>query len=110
MLNKSKLRSVVLWVIVILIFISIPFIFNWIFHGDESTVFLSFTSSMSVSDWFSFWVSYLSFIASSILAFAALKFSKMIEINNRLTDIDKNIPLFKFNDLKARDNYRKIIS
>ncbi len=100
-MKEFKVQRIVGIILICVAVVIIPIIFNEIFHGSSSSYFWFFESSMSVSEWFSFWISYISLIVSSILAYAALKLTKTVEYNNILGQIDNNISLLKITELNT---------
>jgi len=87
-------RQIAKGILLIVIIIAIPLLFNLIFIGNESSHFLFIHSTLSVSDWFSFWASYISAIVSSLLAYAAISLSKTIELAHNHTEAEKNKQIF----------------
>lgn len=80
--------------VVVSIIIVIPVLFNFLFHGDSESKFWFIKSSLSASDWFAFWISYISTIVSTILACAALKLSKTIELSHQYEEATRNKDMF----------------
>lgn len=81
-------------ILFLLLIISVPIIFNLIFHNGAKSSFWIIDSTLSGADWFSFWISYISTIISTILAYAALKLSKTIEISHQYEEASKNKDMF----------------
>lgn len=91
----KRIKSVLKYGLVVLIIIAIPILFSQIFHGQADTHFWFLKSSLSVSDWFAFWISYISAIVSTFLAVAAMKLSNTIEVAHQYEEAAKNKTLFK---------------
>jgi hypothetical protein len=92
---EEKIKNAFLITLLIIVLFFIPFLFNWCFRGVESSHFFCVNSSMSVSDWFSFWIDYIAVLVSSFLAFAALKLSNIVEMSNKFAEMDKNVELLQ---------------
>lgn len=90
---------------IVAIVIAIPFVFNLLFCGEHSSTFFFVRSSISVSDWFAFWVAYFSVIISSFLAYAAIRLSKTIEIDHELRDADNNKQFFCVKGVRIVSDY-----
>lgn len=101
----SKPKKFLFCTFLLVLISGIPFLFNWVFIGDEQTHFGVIKSTISVSDWFSFWISYLSLIASSVLAYIALKLTLSIEKSNSYLEIDKNASLLKLSNVKYNESF-----
>ena len=61
-------------------FLGIPIFFCFIFHSEEQSQLFGFIPcNMSVSDWFSFWSTYLAAISSMTVALCSLRLTRKIE-------------------------------
>lgn len=109
--SGTKLKNLFLTTILFGVIIAIPIFFNIIFKDSNKSYFWFFESSISVSDWFSFWISYLSLLVSTFLAYAALKLTQTIEYSNVIAEVDKNKVLLKvtqlYTDLELKDKQKK---
>ncbi len=120
--TKRKLISMSCLIIGVLLIFSIlcPIIFAFVFHSNDSSQFMHlFDTDVSVSDWFSFWTSYLSSFQSFLLslpgvllAIWALTLTWQIE-NERLYEVEsQNKTLFVIQEIKitvSDANYKIII-
>ena len=76
--KKGKL--IISLVIALGVLVITPYLFSCIFHGSGSSSFLNFPeTSISVENWFSFWITFLAGTASVVVAVIALHISTNTE-------------------------------
>lgn len=80
----------------------VPLLFNCIFISENKSQFWFIQSSMSVSDWFGFWMSYISVLVSSVLAYAALKLSNSIEYSHFYDKCEQDKMLFQIESMEIK--------
>lgn len=99
-MKKRKARRIVLSIILVAIFLSLPCLFRIIFYGESNTTFLGFlTSTMSVEFWGSFWISYISLGATAFLTYQAFNLSIRLGENQDLQQMETD--RLKFGILRA---------
>lgn len=88
----------------------IPILFLLLFRSEDKSVFVFFRSNMGVSDWFGFWISYISMVVTALLTHNAYRLSKNIEDSQLLRQIENNKVNFRiFDVLSETDKKLKIV-
>lgn len=79
--GHGKVLKIIGFVVFFMFFWGIPCIFCVFFNSDSTkSSFLSiFESSLSVEDWFSFWITYLAAISTLMVSFASVHLANKIE-------------------------------
>ena len=78
---KKILKIIIGFVVFLIIFIGIPYIFYKFFNSGpiKSSFWSIFESSLSVENWFSFWITYLAAISTLMVSFASVRLANKIE-------------------------------
>lgn len=82
-------------VAVIVLFVILPCLFNLLFYSDKKQSHVYFlkdiiTSSLSISDWFGFWITYISLLVTASLTYMAYRLSKKIENNQNTRQMEND--------------------
>lgn len=89
--KKRPLINPQLWdiIAVFIVFFS-PYVFNLFFQGTIQSHFCGITSALSVSDWASFWITFISMLVTAKLASLTFNLSKRIENNQDMRQMEED--------------------
>lgn len=87
-----------------IIVLSSPLWFGILFDSGNNSKFWIFNTSISVSEWLSFWPAYISIIVSAYLAYYAIKLTETIEKTSMTEKVERNKSLFAINNITSKIN------